>query len=214
MPVRVLLVESKVIVRQGLRLLLEQESGIEVIDEAGDGRMAVKLALAHLPDIVVMEMGLPGLNGMEATRQIRAKKPNVNVVVLSDQTDMRFVARMFQMGALAYVLKDESDRELIQAIREVQAGRRYIGPKLVNPFVGDYVQNTLNGVELSCLTAREREVLQLVSEGKSNKQIAALFGVSTKTIDSHRQHLMKKLGRHSVAELTKYAIIEGLTSLE
>ncbi|MXX36815.1 MAG: response regulator transcription factor [Gemmatimonadetes bacterium] len=214
MPVRVLLVENKVMVRQGIRLLLERGSGIEVVGEAGDGHMAVKLALTHLPDIVVTEISLPGLNGFEATRQIRAKKPNVNVVVLSEQANMRFVARMFQVGALAYLLKEESDRELVKAIREVQAGRRYIGPKLVNSFVGDCVQNIVNGVEPSSLTAREREVLQLVTEGKKSKQIAHLLGVSTKTVGSHRQNLMEKTGRYSVAELTKYAVIEGLTSLE
>lgn len=214
MPVRVLLVENKVIVRQGVRLLLERESEIEVVGEAGDGRTAVKLALAHLPDVVVTEISLPDLNGMEATRQIRTRKPSVRVVVLSRHADRRFVASMFQAGAAAYLLKTESDRELVEAIQEVQAGRKYIGPKLVDPLVDSYVQNLVNGIESPLLTAREREVLQLVAEGKTTQQIAHLLGVSQKTVGSHRQHLMRKLGRRSVAELTKYAIKEGLTSLE
>ena len=214
MPTRVLLVENQVLIRQGMRLLLERESGIEVIDEAGDGRMAVELASAYPLDLVVMETILPDLNGMEATRQIRAKKPNVNVLVLSTQADTQFVARMFQAGAAAYVLKAESDRELVEAIREVQAGRKYISPQLVNPLIGDYVHNLVNGANPPRLTARERQVLQLVAEGKKSQQIADLFGVSKKTVGSHRQNLMKKIGRYSVAELTKYAIKEGITSLE
>lgn len=214
MPIRVLLVESQVIMRQGIRLLLEREDEIEVVGEVGDGRTAVKSVFAHPLDIVVIEVSLPELNGIEATRQIRDRKPSVNVVVLSRHADRRFIAGMFQAGASAYLLTKESDRELVEAIREVRAGRKYIGPQLVDPFVDDYVQNLVNCVESPRLTSREREVLQLVAEGKTTPQIAELFGVSKKTVGTHRQHLMSKIGRHSVAELTKYAIKEGLTSLE
>ena len=214
MSTRVLLVDDHKITRQGVRLLLEQESGIEIVAEAGDGHTAVALVSKYLPDIVVMDIGLPNLNGIEATRQIRAREPSVKVVALSARADKHFVSSMLQAGASAYVLKAEPDRELAKAIWEVQAGRKYVSPKLINPLIADYAQRLADGAEPSLLTTREREVLQLIAEGKTSVQIAGLFGVSEATVGNHSQNLMKKLGLNGVAELTKYAIREGITSLE
>ena len=210
----ILLVEDHEIVRQGVRSLLEKESWIEIIAEAGDGRTAIALVSTCLPDIVVMDIGLPDLNGIEATRQIWAREPSVNVVALSVHADQRFVARMFQAGASAYVLKKAAAYELVEAIREARAGRKYVSPKLIDPLIADYAQRLADGAEPPVLTAREREVLQLIAEGKMTTQIADQLSVTEKTVGNHRQNLKEKLGLNGVAELTKYAIREGITLLE
>ena len=213
MSARILLVDDHEITRQGARSLFEKESGIEIVAEAGDGRTAVALVSKHLPEIVVMDIGLPDLNGIEATRQIRAREPSVKVVALSARTDRRYVAAMLQAGASGYVLKAVA-HELVEAIREVRAGRKYVSPQLVDSLVTDYAQRLADGAEPPLLTAREREVLQLIAEGKTSAQIAAQLNVVDKTVGNHRQNLKKKLGLNGVAELTKYAIREGITSLD
>lgn len=213
MSTRVLLVDDHEITRQGARSVFEKESGIEIVAEAGDGRTAIALVAKHLPDIVVMDIGLPDLNGIEATRQIRAREPSVKVVALSARTDRRYVAAMLQAGASGYVLKAVA-HELVEAIREVRAGRKYVSPQLVDSLVTDYAQRLADGAEPPLLTAREREVLQLIAEGKTSAQIAAQLNVVDKTVGNHRQNLKKKLGLNGVAELTKYAIREGITSLD
>ena len=196
--------------------MLEQQSDVEVVGEAGDGRTAVDLISACRPDVVVMDIGLPDLNGVEATRQILSQAPNVKVVALSVHADKRFVAGMFQAGACAYLLKTSAGRELMEAIQDVQAGQKYVSPKVAGAVIDDYVQrlDAQDADEDPILTPREREVLQLIVEGKTTPQIASQLNVSEKTIGTHRQHIMQKLDMHSVAELTKYAIREGLTSLE
>ena len=209
-----MLVDDHEITRQGVRLQFEKESGIEIVAEAGDGRTAVALVAKHLPDIVVMDIGLPDLNGIEATRQIRAREPSVKVVALSSRTDQRSVADMIQAGASGYVLKEAAACEVVEAIREVQAGRRYVSPQLVDSLVTDYAQRLADGAEPPFLTAREREVLQLIAEGKTSAQIAGQLNVSEGTVGNHRQNLMKKLSLNGTATLTKYAIREGITSLE
>jgi DNA-binding NarL/FixJ family response regulator len=214
MSTRILLVEDHEIMRQGVRSLLEKESDIAVVAEAGDGRTAVALASKHLPDMVIMDIRLPNLNGIEATRQIRAREPSVKVVALSARTDKHFVSSMLQAGASAYVLKTEPDRELVKAIREVQVGRKYVSPKLINPLIADYAQRLADGTEPPILTAREREVLQLIAEGKMTAQIADQLSVTEKTVGNHRQNLKKKLCLNGTAELTKYAIREGIVSLD
>ena len=214
MSTRILLVEDHEVMRQGLRLLLEQESNIEVVAEAGDGRTAIALVSTHRPDIVIMDIGLPDLNGIEATRQIRAREPSVNVVVLSVHADKRFVARMFQAGAAGYVLKKAAACEVVKAIREVQVDRKYVSSQLMDPLIADYAQRLAEGAEPPRLTAREREVLQLIAEGKTTAQIADQLSVSEKTVGNHRQNLKEKLGLNGIAELTKYAIKEGIASLE
>ena len=214
MSIRVLLIDDHEITRQGVRSQFEKESGIEIVAEAGDGRTAVALVSKHLPDIVVMDIGLPDLNGIEATRQIRAREPSVKVVALSSRSDQRSVPDMIQAGAAGYVLKKAAACEVVEAIREVQAGRKYVSPKLIDPFITDYAQRLADGAEPPRLTVREREVLQLIAEGKSTAQIAAQLNVTDKTVGNHRQNLKAKLGLNGTAELTKYAIREGITSLD
>ena len=214
MSIRVLLVDDHEITRQGVRSQFEEESGIEIVAEAGDGRTAVALVSKHRPDIVVMDIGLPDLNGIEATRQIRDEEPSVKVVALSSRSDQRSVTDMLRAGAAGYVLKKAAACEVMEAVREIQAGRKYVSPKLIDPLIADYAQRLADGTELSRLTTREREVLQLIAEGKTSAQIADQLSVSERTVGNHRQNLMEKLGLNGVAELTKYAIREGITSLD
>ena len=214
MTTRVLLVEDHKMVREGLRLLLEHERDIEVVGEASDGRTAIDLVRACPPDVVVMDIGLPGLNGIEATKQIRAAVPAVQVVALSIHNDPRFVAGMFRAGASAYLLKTSAGSELIEAIQRVQAGHNYLSMQITDTLIEDYVHHLAEEGESCPLTARQREVLQLIAEGKTNAQIAARLNVSEKTVGSHRQAIMDILGLHSVAELTQYAIKEGFIFCE
>jgi two-component system, NarL family, response regulator NreC len=216
MNLRIVLADDHQIVRDGLRVLLEQESGMEVVAEAEDGRTAVELARQEKPDVVVMDIAMPDLNGIEATRQIKAEMPNVKIIALSMHADKRFVAGMFQAGASGYLLKKGAFRELTQAIRDVVADNKYMSPKIASVVIEDYVQQLSEkpapGADV--LTAREREVLQLLVEGKTAEQIAAHLHVSINTVGTHRHHIMDKLNIRSLPELTKYAIREGLTFLE
>ena len=214
MSIRVLLIDDHEITRQGVRSQFEKESGIEIVAEAGDGRTAVALVSKHLPDIVIMDIGLPDLNGIEATRQIRDGEPSVKMVALSSRSDQRSVTDMLRAGAAGYVLKKAAACEIVEAVREVQAGRKYVSPQLIDPLIADYAQRLAEGAEPLRLTAREREVLQLIAEGKTTSQVDDQLSVSEKTVGNHRQHLKEKLGLNGTAELTKYAIREGITSLE
>ena len=215
MKVRILLADDHKIIRDGLRSLLQKEADFEVVAEAEDGQTAVRTAQELLPDVVIMDIGMPDLNGIEATRQIQAKGDDVKVLALSMHSDRRFVAEMLKAGASGYLLKDSDFAELAQAIRVIVRGGTYLPPSLTNLLVQNYVRKPV-GEEasvFSVLTAREREVLQLMAEGKSTKLLAAHLHISMKTVETHRQNIMEKLDIHSVAELTKYAIREGLTSL-
>jgi DNA-binding NarL/FixJ family response regulator len=216
MSIRVVLVEDHRIVRDGLRALLDGEAGMDVVAEAGDGRSAVRVIKEMQPQVVVMDVVLPDLNGIEATRKIIAEVPGTRVVALSMYSDKRFVTEMLRAGAHGYLLKDCAFDELARAIRAVAGGRSYLGSGVADVVVEDYVQHmeACEKSAFSVLTPREREVLQLLAEGKSTKEIAADLHVSPKTVETHRQQTMKKLGMKSVAELTKYAIREGLTSLD
>jgi DNA-binding NarL/FixJ family response regulator len=216
MTIRVVLVEDHRIVRDGLRALLDKQDGMEVIAEAGDGRSAVRVAREMQPEVVVMDVVLPDLNGIEATRKIIDEVPGTRVVALSMYSDKRFVAEMLRAGAHGYLLKDCAFDELARAIRAVADGQSYLGTGVADVVVEDYVQHMAGDGKsaFSVLTPREREVLQLLAEGNSTKEIAAMLCVSPKTVETHRQQTMKKLGMNSVAELTKYAIREGLTSLD
>lgn len=216
MTIRVLLAEDHKLVRECLRAALETEGDIEVVAEADNGRMAVKLTADKQPNIVVMDVVMPDLNGIEATRQILAKAPGVKVLALSMHSDRRFVAGMLSAGASGYVLKDCAFEELAQAIRMVAANKTYLSPRIAGVVVGDYVKQLAgaNGQTASVLTAREREVAQLLAEGNSTKGVAATLHVSAKTIETHRRQIMAKLEIHSIAELTKFAIRAGLTSLD
>jgi DNA-binding NarL/FixJ family response regulator len=216
MSVRVLLVDDHAIIREGLRSLLEKQPDLEVVADADDGRRAIELVRELCPDVVVMDITMPRLGGIEATRQITGEFPAVRVIALSIHSRRRFVADMLRAGASGYILKECLFDELVQAIRAVSEGGRYLSPRITDVVVDDYVKRLSSGDEspLRSLTGREREVLQLVAEGKSTKQIAQELHVSTKTIEANRRQIMEKLDMHSVAELTKYAVREGLTSLE
>jgi DNA-binding NarL/FixJ family response regulator len=216
MSTGVLLVDDHAIIREGLRSLLEKQPEIEVVADTDDGRKAVELVRELSPDIVVMDVTMPGLNGIEATRLITSEYPAVKVIALSIHSQRRFVADMLSAGAAAYILKECLFDELVQAIQAVTAGGRYLSPRIADVVVEDYVKRLSTGADspLATLTSREREVLQLVAEGRSTKEIALELHVSTKTIEANRRQIMEKLNMHSVAELTKYAVREGLTTLE
>ncbi len=216
MTTRIILADDHKIMREGLRALLEKQQDFEVTAEAENGLDAVQLAKKLRPHIVIMDIGMPGLNGIEATRQITADVPSTKVIALSMHSDKRFVIEMLKAGVSAYLLKDSASEELASAIRTVLADKPYLSPQITGVVLKDYL-STLAKTEPSAftlLTPREREVLQLIAEGRTTKQIATALFVSVKTVDTHRQQLMEKLNLRSVAELTKYAIREGLTSLD
>lgn len=217
MSIRVMLVDDHQIVREGLRSLLASREGVQVIGEAGDGRAAITLSQELRPDVVVMDIGMPDLNGIEATRRIRADQPRVKVVALSMHSDRRFLTEALKAGASGYLLKDSAFDELEVAIRAVHAGQTYLSPRITDAVVEGYLRQRSTPEEPSVfavLSPREREVLQLVAEGHATKQIASSLHVSVKTVETHRRQIMNKLSIHSVAELTKYAIREGLSSVE
>jgi two-component system, NarL family, response regulator NreC len=216
MTTKIILADDHKIMRDGLRTLLEKELGMQVIGEAENGHKVVRLVHELLPDVVIIDIGMPDLNGIEATRQILAKNPNVKVIGLSMHSDKRFVAGMLSAGASGYLLKDCAFEELADAIHAVVKNKIYLSPGIVGVVIKDYVQH-LSPNDLSAqttLTDREREVLQLIAEGKSTKKIASILYVSMKTVETHRLNIMEKLNTKSIAELTKYAIREGLTSLD
>jgi DNA-binding NarL/FixJ family response regulator len=202
--------------REGLRKLIEKQPDMEVVAEAENGRTAVQLAQKLFPEVVVMDIGMPDLNGIEATRQILANNPKVKVIALSMHSAKRFVVEMLKSGSSGYLLKDCAFEELALAIHTVIANQIYVSPGITDMMIKDYVHN-LSKTEFSAasiLTPREREVLQLLAEGKTTKQIAVSLNVSVKTIETYRQQIMHKLNLHSVADLTRYAIREGITPLE
>ncbi len=217
MAIKVLIADDHKIVRQGLRHLLEKEPDLVVVAEAEDGRATVRLARDIRPEVIIMDVAMPILNGIEAARQIISENPKVKVIALSMYADRRFVVNMLQVGASGYLLKDCAYEELVQAVRVVLAHKTYLSPGVTDIVVKDYMQGSPPPREASAfsrLSPREREVLQLMSEGKSTNQIADFLHVSIKTVETHRQQVMNKLNKHTVAELTKYAIREGLTTLE
>ncbi len=216
MSIRILLADDHKITRQGLRSLLEKQPDMEVVAEAEEGRTAVRLVRELVPNVVIMDVSMPDLNGMEATRRIVAEFPNVKIIALSMHSDSLFVTEMLRSGASGYLLKDCAFEELERAIRTVMANKTYLSPSISGVVVDDYLHR-LSKADFSnseVLSDREREVLQLVAEGKSTKQIALKLHISTKTVETHRRQVMNKLDIHTVAELTKYAIRKGLTSLE
>jgi DNA-binding NarL/FixJ family response regulator len=212
--IRIILADDHQIVRQGLRMLLEAELDMVVIAEACNGREALRRAEELLPDVIIMDITMPELNGIEATRQILSIAPGIKVIALSMNADSRFVLNMFRSGVSGYLLKECSQGELVKAIRTVIKDKIYLGPGISDIVIKDFLtgRQATDGSAFSTLTTKERQVLQLMAEGKTTRQIAARLYVSIKTIESHRKQVMDKLGIHSVAGLTKYAIREGLTS--
>jgi DNA-binding NarL/FixJ family response regulator len=216
MSIKILLADDHKIMRAGLRSLLEKEHDMKVVAEASQGRTAVRLAREHAPDVVIIDITMPDLNGVEASHQILAENPETKVVALSMHSDEQFVAGMLKAGASGYLLKDCAAEELCHAIRAVMAGETYLSPKIASIVVEDY-RRDLSRAELTHppeLTSREREVLQLVAEGQTSKNIAERLHVSVKTVEAHRQQIMDKLNIRTVAGLTKYAIRKGITSIQ
>lgn len=212
----ILLVDDHQMMRDGLRAVLEQEPDFHVAGEAADGRAALE-ACDHLhPDVVVMDVGMPGLNGIEATRQLQTRAPRTRVVALSMNADRRYVQAMFSAGAWAYLVKSAASDELIRAIRAVSHGEKYVSPTVAGAVVDALIGGpaVAHADPRDQLSPREREVLQLIAEGLTSKEIAVRLGVAVSTIETHRKQIMAKLDLRSVAELTKFAIRAGLTSLE
>ncbi len=214
--IRVLLVDDHQMMRDGLRKILTDEDDIEVIGEADDGRGALEMAGKLEPAVVIMDVGMRQMNGIDATRRIRERWPKVKVMALSTHSDKRYVLNMLQAGASAYVLKEAASDDLLRAVRTVSQGLTYLSPEIAGIVVDGCVSPSIpeEPSAYSLLATREREVLQLIAEGRTSKQIANQLGITVHTVESHRRNISKKLDLHSVAELTKYAIREGLTSLE
>ena len=218
MEIRILLADDHKLFRDGLRTLLEKQPGARVVGEAGDGLKCVDLCRELKPDIILMDISMPQLNGIEATRRILHENPRTRVVMLSMHSDRRFVIETLKTGAKGYLLKDSAFEELVSVLGAVMEGRIYLSREITDIVVKDYVElaRSTDGesTAFSVLSAREREVLQLLAEGKTTKEIAGKLHVSAKTIETHRKQIMQKLNMHSIAELTKYAIREGLTQLD
>ena len=215
MPIRILLADDHTVVRDGLRALLEKQPDMTVVAETSDGRDSIRLAEEQSPDVVVMDIGMPSLNGIEATRRILAANPRTAVVMLSMHQDESYVLRSLKAGAKGYLLKDSLRGDVIDAIRAVAQGRSFLTRKVRLMLQEDYVrQMESRGLEDSydLLTDREREVLHMVAEGKSNKEVAGLLNISPTTVETHRAHILQKLGIHSVPELILYAVRKGIVS--
>ncbi len=213
--IKVLLADDHKIFREGLTALLEEDAGVDVVGLADDGRSAIKLAREKRPHVVVMDVSMPDLNGIEATRNIKKENKMVQVLALSMHNDQTFINEMFKAGASGYLLKDCASDELVRAIHYVHEGKTYISPSIAGLLVDDYLKRDEEKSSVFYrLTDREREVLQLMTEGNSMKEIADMLSVSVKTVHTHRQNIMEKLDMHSTAELTKYAIKQGVTSLD
>jgi two-component system response regulator NreC len=215
MPIRILLADDHTVMRSGLRLLLERQPNLQVVGEAADGNAAVKLAAAEKPDVVVMDIAMPHLNGVEAARQITMQNPQTAIAILSMHSDESYVIRSLKAGARAYLLKDSAEADLIAAIHAITVGKSFFSPAVRKILKEDYVHQ-LNemGAEDSyeLLTNREREVLQLVAEGRTNKDVANLLNLSLYTVETHRTHILQKLNLHSVPELILYAVRKGIIS--
>ena len=215
MSIRILLADDHTVMRDGLRALLERQPDIEVVAEAADGRECVRLAEEHCPDVVVMDIAMPNMNGIEATRRIVADRPRTAVVILSMHQDESYVLRALKAGAKGYLLKDSLRADVIEAIRAVAQGRSFLTRKIGRILQEDYVRQLENrGLDdtYDLLTTREREILQLIAEGRTNKEAATLLNVSVTTVETHRTHILQKLGLHSIPELILYAVRKGIVA--
>lgn len=216
MSIKILLADDHHIIRQGIRALLEVQEDFEIVAEAGDGRTAVKLARQYSPDVIVMDVSMPELNGIDASRQILRENNGAKVIALSMYSDKRFITGMLEAGVSGYLLKNCVAAELIFAIRSVVKGQKYLSPQILGEVVEGYlVHLSRNKLQSDApLSPREREIVQLVAEGKDSRQVAECLHISPKTVESHKRRIMEKLEIHSVAALTKFAIRQGLTSVD
>lgn len=205
---RILLVDDHAMVRQGFRMILAAQSDMEIVGEAGNGREAVELADQLKPDVVVMDVAMPELNGIEATRRITASSPRTRILALSMYKDSVYVREILRAGARGFLLKDAIDRDLLAAVRAVASGEGYLSPAVSEAVLTDYRRHVTDPLDL--LSSREREVLQMVAEGRTNKDIATALNLSVYTVDAHRGRIMEKLNLHSVGELVRFAVRKGL----
>lgn len=212
---RILLADDHIVMRTGLRALLERQPNLEIVGESENGREAIELVSSLRPDVVVMDVGMPVLNGIEATKTIVTQHPNVAVVILSMYVDESYIMRALKAGARGYLLKDSAPADLIGAIQAVSQNRSFFSPKVSRILAEDYVRvlkqkGAVDSYDL--LTSREREILQLIAEGKANKEVAAALNISPYTVETHRSHILEKLNLHNPAELILYAVRKGLIS--
>ncbi|MBV9689864.1 MAG: response regulator transcription factor [Ktedonobacteraceae bacterium] len=213
MKIHILLADDHTILRAGLKMMLNAQPDMEVVGEAHDGRQAIQEAYRLQPDVILMDITMPDINGIEATRQIKKLLPDIKVLILTMHEHDEYVFQALRAGASGYMLKEAADTELISALHIIQSGQFFLSPTAQSVMVGDYLQRVRTGEEkdsYSCLTEREREILKLVAEGYTNNQIAERLIISPKTVDTHRTHIMDKLNLHSRAELVKYAMRRGL----
>jgi DNA-binding NarL/FixJ family response regulator len=206
--IRILLADDHKLVRQGFRLILMSQEDMEVVGETGNGREAVELAKTLKPDVVIMDVTMPELNGIEATRRICTMSPHIRILALSVHRDFVYVREIIRAGAEGYLLKESADTDLLAAVRAVAEGNSYLSPEVSGAMLKDYRKNATNPLDL--LTSREREILQLVAEGKTNKDIASSLNLSVYTVDGHRTRIMDKLNLHSIGELVRFAVRNGL----
>jgi DNA-binding NarL/FixJ family response regulator len=212
---RIVIGDDHTLVRQGLRKILEEQPGWEVVAETGDGRQAVKETLALQPDVAILDIGMPLLTGIEATRQIVRRLPTIGVLILSMHADEAYITQALQAGARGYLLKDSADTDLIRGVAAVAAGKSFFSPSVASVMLDDYVRHLADkGIvdRYDSLSEREREIFQLVAEGHSNKEIADLLSVSPTTVETHRAHILQKLDVHNTAELVLYAVRRGVIS--
>ena len=217
MSIRIVIADNHEVIRQGISLLIEQQEDMEIIAQAQDGRQAVRLARDNQPDMVLLEISMPSLNGIDAARQILKDNPHAKVIVLSGNSDRRSITEILSVGASGYVLKTCLSENLIRAIRTVYHGGRYLSTKIASQVIDDMVhpkEMAPEDIRLAKLTAKERELMQLLSEGKLTKSAAKILHVSIKTIDARRREIMHKLNLSSISTLTKFAIRHGITTLE
>ena len=205
---RILLADDHAVVRQGFKMLLGAQPDMEIVGEASNGREAVETAEALRPDIVVMDVAMPELNGIEATRRLASSTPHARVIALSMHKDSVYVREILRAGARGYLLKDSGAEDLVSAIRAVARGESYLSPAVSNAVLDDYRRHVSNPIDL--LTSREREVLQMLAEGKTNKEIAGVLNLSVYTVDAHRGRIMEKLNLHSINDLVRFAVRNGV----
>lgn len=205
---RILLADDHAVVRQGFARILQGEEDFEVVGEAADGREAVQKAIELKPDIVIMDVSMPELNGIEATRRLQKDHPRIRILALSMHKDNVFVREILRAGAVGYLLKDAIDQELLTAVRAVASGEGYLSPSVSEAVLSDYRKHVTDPIDL--LSSREREILQMLAEGKTNKEVAQVLNISVYTVDAHRGRIMEKLNLHSIGEMVRFAMRNGL----
>jgi len=214
--IRVLIVDDHTILRQGVKALLDNQEGIQVVGEAPDGREALKITDEVKPDVILMDIAMPGLNGLEATRRIKNKHPQIKILVLTMYTNEEYISQILKAGADGYLVKETAYDDLVSAIKAVQSGEAFMSPSISKKVIKTYIQQSQRSEERAedLLSSREREVLQLIAEGNSSKKIAELLFISPKTVENHRTHIMDKLNIHNRTGLIKYAIRKGIVDID